>query len=152
AVDRVEVYRGTTPLAFAQSGSGGIVNVVTRRPGDIPLTGLSTSYGSFDTRKVDIARSARVGDWEYLGFAHYLGTAGGFSFPNDLGTTANPADDRIETRKNDAFNLGDMTGRIGWRPGGPVAASLTTDTFVKEEGVPGAGSVQARDTSLGTLR
>src|SRR6266566_8522413 len=30
AVERVEVYRGTTPLAFAQAGSGGIVNVVTR--------------------------------------------------------------------------------------------------------------------------
>ena len=33
AVDRVEVYRGTTPLAFAQAGAGGIVNIVTRRPG-----------------------------------------------------------------------------------------------------------------------
>src|SRR5262249_47005202 len=64
AVERVEVYRGTTPLEFAQSGSAGIVNVVTRRPGDVPVTGVSTSYGSFDTRKFDIARSARDGAWE----------------------------------------------------------------------------------------
>src|SRR5207253_9135856 len=33
AVDHVEVYRGATPLAFAQSGPGGVVNVVSRRPG-----------------------------------------------------------------------------------------------------------------------
>ena len=32
AVERVEVYRGTTPLRFAQAGPGGVVNVVTRRP------------------------------------------------------------------------------------------------------------------------
>jgi outer membrane cobalamin receptor len=153
AVDHVEVFRGTTPLAFAQSGSGGIVNVVTRRPGATPVTGASASYGSFDTRKVDVTRSARVGAWDYLAFAHYLGSAGDFTFLNDLGTTANPADDRTERRVNNAFDLGDLTTRVGWRPeGGPLGAMLTSDTFVKQEGVPGVGSVQARDTSLRTIR
>src|SRR6185369_14340733 len=128
AVERVEVYRGTTPLAFAQAGAGGIVNVVTRRPGDVPLTGASASYGSFDTRKVDVTRSARVGPWEYLGFAHYLGSAGDFTFRNDLGTTANPADDRTERRQNNAFDLGDLTARLGWHPDDTRTASLTTDT------------------------
>jgi len=153
AVDHVEVYRSATPLAFAQSGPGGVVNVVTRRPGDTPLTGGSISYGSFATRKVDLARSARTGDFDYLAFAHYLGSAGDFTFLNDLGTTANPADDRLERRRNNAFDLGDLTARLGWRPaGGPLAVALTSDTFAKEEGVPGAGSVQARDAHLGTLR
>src|SRR5439155_1128087 len=36
--------------------------------------------------------------------------------------------------------------------GGPLAAALTTDTFAKDEGVPGVGSVQARDARLQTLR
>jgi iron complex outermembrane receptor protein len=153
AVDHVEVYRGTTPLAFAQSGPGGIVNVVTRRPGATPLTGASATYGSFETRKVDLARSARHGAFDYLAFAHYLGSAGDFTFLNDLGTPVNTADDRIERRENNAFNLGDLTTRLGWHPeGGPLGASLTSDTFVKDEGVPGVGSVQARDTSLRTLR
>src|SRR6266566_3563923 len=124
AVDHVEVYRGTTPLAFAQSGPGGIVNVVTRRPGDTPVTGASVSYGSFETRKVDLARSARAGDFDYLAFAHYLGSQGDFTFLNDLGTTANPADDRVERRRNNAFDLGDLTARLGWRPeGGPGASA-----------------------------
>ena len=152
AVERVEVYRGTTPLAFAQSGPGGIVNVVTRRPGATPLTGVAASYGSFDTRKVDVVRSARVGPWEYLGFAHYLGSAGDFTFRNDLGTTANPTDDRTERRRNNGFDLGNLTGRLGWHPDGPFAATVTSDTFVEHEGVPGVGSVQARDTSLRTFR
>ena len=61
AVERVEVYRGTTPLRFAQAGPGGVVNVVTRRPGAAPLTAASASYGSFDTRKADLTRSASHG-------------------------------------------------------------------------------------------
>ncbi|TMA70021.1 MAG: TonB-dependent receptor [Deltaproteobacteria bacterium] len=152
AVDHVEVYRGATPLAFAQSGPGGVVNVVSRRAGGTPVTGVSTSYGSFETRKVDVARAASAGPWDYLAFAHYLGSAGDFAFTNDLGTTANPADDRTERRRNNAFDLGDLTARLGYRSGGPLAAVLTSDSFVKDEGVPGAGSVQARDARLRTLR
>jgi iron complex outermembrane recepter protein len=151
-VDHVEVYRGTTPLAFAQAGPGGIVNVVTRRGADPPETGASASYGAFTTRKVDAVRSARVGPWDYLAFAHYLGSAGDFLFTNDLGTTANPADDRTERRVNNDFNLGDVVARLGYRGDGPVSGLFTSDTFVKESGVPGAGSVQATDARLREVR
>ena len=151
AVERVEVYRGTTPLAFAQSGPGGVVNVVTRRPTGTPVTAASASGGSFDTRKADLVHTGTAGAWDWLAFAHYLGSAGDFAFTNDLGTPS-PADDRIETRRNNAFNLGDLTARLGWRPTAPLALALTSDTFVKQEGVPGAGTVQTRDTSLRTLR
>src|SRR5262245_5208948 len=56
ATERVEVYRGTTPLRFAQAAPGGVINVVTRRPGSAPVTAASASYGSFETRKVDLTR------------------------------------------------------------------------------------------------
>jgi len=152
AIDHVEVYRGTTPLAFAQSGPGGVVNVVTRRPGAEPLTAASVSGGSFGTRRTDVARAATVGAWDYLAFANYLGSEGDFRFTNDLGTTVNTADDRTETRVNNAFNQTGFTGRVGYRPSPGLTLGLTSDTFWKDEGVPGAGSVQARDTSLESLR
>jgi iron complex outermembrane receptor protein len=151
AVERVEVYRGTTPLAFAQSGPGGVVNVITRRPGERPLTAASVSYGSFETRKADAVSSNRIGPWEYLAFGHYLGSRGDFTYTNDLGT-ATPADDREETRVNNDFNLGNLTARLGYRPAGPLAASLTADSFFREEGVPGVGVAQARDARLRTFR
>lgn len=152
AIDHIEVYRGTTPLAFAQSGPGGVVNVVTRRPGAEPLTAASVSGGSFGTRRADVARAATVGAFDYLAFAHYLGSEGDFRFTNDLGTTVNTADDRTERRVNNAFDQTGLTARVGWRPSPALTLGLTTDTFWKDEGVPGAGSVQARDTSLETLR
>ena len=32
-VERVEVYRGTSPLAFGESALGGVVSITTRTPG-----------------------------------------------------------------------------------------------------------------------
>src|SRR5581483_11620195 len=99
AVDHVEVYRGTTPLAFAQAGAGGVVNVVTRSPGDRPLGAASASYGSFGTRRIDVARAATSGAWDWLAFGHYLGATNDFTFLNDFGTPVNTRDDREETRR-----------------------------------------------------
>ena len=52
AVDHVEVYRGFVPIAFSRAGPGGVVNIVTKTPGELPRTQFSTSYGSFDYRSI----------------------------------------------------------------------------------------------------
>ena len=135
AIDHVEVYRGMTPLAFAQSSPGGVVNVVTRRQGAEPLTAASVSYGSFDTRKVALAAGSSRGSWDGLAFAQYLGSEGDFPFTN-TGTRPDSSDDRRERRLNNAFDQGNLTARLVYRSA-PVTLALTTDTFVKSQGVPG---------------
>jgi iron complex outermembrane receptor protein len=151
AVDHIEVYRGASPLEFAQSGPGGVVNIVTREPGDTPLTAASVSYGSFNTRKANLALGGKRGAWSGLAFAHYLGSDGDFTFTNDV-TPANPYDDRTETRENNAFDLGDLTARLGYRVADPLALELTSQSFVKEQGIPGGVSIHFEDASLRTLR
>jgi outer membrane receptor protein involved in Fe transport len=152
AIDRVEVYRGVTPLVFAQSGPGGVVNLVPRQGGAEPVTAASASYGSFDTRKVDLARSASDGPWDYLAFGQYFGSRGNFTFLNDQGTPENTADDVTEQRINNAFNSGSFTGRIGYHPPGPLSFWLTSDSFGKSQGVPGRGSVQSPDAHRDIVR
>jgi len=152
AVERVEVYRGATPLRFAQSSPGGVINVVTRRPGSAPVTAASASYGSFETRKVDLTRSATEGDWDYLLFGHYLGTKGNFRFQEDNGTPENPADDREVTRINNNFNLGSLTARAGWHPYDGLTFALTSDTFGRDRGFPGRDVPQDPDARRQTVR
>ncbi len=151
-VERVEVYRGATPLRFAQAGPGGVVNVVTRRPGAEPVTAASASYGSFETRKVDVTRSATEGAWSYLLFGHYLGTLGDFTYRDDLGTTDNAADDRTLTRINNDFDLGSLTARVGWTPSERFALSYTGDTFGRDRGFPGRGFPQDANARRQTVR
>jgi iron complex outermembrane receptor protein len=150
AVDHVEVYRSATPLAFAQSGPGGVVNVVTREPGEEPLAAASTSYGSFETRKADVAYGATHGAWSGLAFAHYLGSQGDFRFTDDRGTP-DPRDDVTRTRTNDAFDQGDLTTRLVYRAA-PLTLALTTDSFAKSQGVPGRTAPQSADAHRDTLR
>ena len=150
AVDHVEVYRGVTPLVFAQSGPGGVVNVVTRRPEGAPLAAASASYGSFDTRKVALAAGGSHGAWDGLVFAQYLGSAGDFPFTLDR-TPDVPGGEVELTRINDAFNQGAVTGRVVYRDA-PFTLALTTDSFVKSQGVPGHGSVQSPDAHRDTTR
>jgi iron complex outermembrane receptor protein len=152
-VDRIEVYRSATPLAFAQAAPGGVVNVVSRRPPrDRPLWAASASGESFGTRKADLAHGATRGRWEYVGFLNYLGSEGDFEFTNDLGTTANPDDDRRETRQNNAFDQVGALARLRYRTDDDTTVTLASDTFWKDEGVPGLGSKQALDTQLRTTR
>jgi iron complex outermembrane receptor protein len=149
AVDHVEVYRGTTPLVFAQSGPGGVVNVVTRRPGVTPLAAASASYGSFETRKTTLAGGASHGAFEGLVFAQYLGSEGDFRYTN-FGNSATQVGDVRQTRINNAFDQGDLTTRLAYRDG-PLTLALTTDSFVKSQGVPGRETLQSttghRDTN-----
>ncbi len=151
-VERIEVYRGSTPLRFAQAGPGGVVNVVSRRPGSEPVNAASVSYGSFETRKVDVTRSASSGNWNYLLFGHYLGTKGDFTYRDDVGTPEQPDDDREITRINNDFNLGSLTGRVGWRPQEGVTLALTTDTFGRDRGYPGRGFPQDANARRQTVR
>jgi iron complex outermembrane receptor protein len=148
AVDHVEVYRGVTPLAFSQSGPGGVVNVVTRRPGARPFTAASASWGSFRTRKVDLAAGGSHGALDALLFTQYLGSAGDFTFTNEM-ATPQTSDDERQTRINNAFNQGDVIARLVYRAS-PLTIGLTSETFVKSQGVPGRDTVQSttghRDT------
>ena len=47
-VERVEVYRGTSPLAFGESALGGVVSIVTRTPAANRVT-AQAGVGSFGT-------------------------------------------------------------------------------------------------------
>lgn len=151
-MERVEVYRGVTPLGFAQSGPGGVINVVTRRPGDAPVTAASVSYGSFATRKANVTRSASVGRWDYLLFGHYFGTAGDFRFEDDNGTPENPADDRTAARINNEVDLGSLTARVGFRPWQTLTLALTSDTFGRERGFPGRDTPQDSNARRANVR
>jgi len=152
AVERIEVYRSGVPISFSRVAPGGVVNIVTRSPGPVPRTLASVSYGSFDSRKVDVERSQRFGAWEYLVFGNYTGTEGDFTFLDDNGTPTNPFDDRTTTRKNNASNAVDVIGKLGYRPSERVDVRLTNEIFYKDAGVPGIGNNQSSDASLDELR
>ena len=63
-IDRVEVIRGPSSSIYGSSAFFGVINVVTRRGGQLKGADLSTEVGSFDTYK----SSASLGDRLENGF------------------------------------------------------------------------------------
>ncbi len=66
-LQRIEIYRGTTPLSVGASALGGVINLVTKDPTDTPTFSFLSGGGSFGTRQASLTASGRVGDWGLLG-------------------------------------------------------------------------------------
>jgi outer membrane cobalamin receptor len=76
-VERVEVYRGSTPIAFGESALGGVVSITTRTPG-APHATARAGVGSFRTTFGDGTAGGKWGPVRiYLGM-HALSALGDF--------------------------------------------------------------------------
>jgi outer membrane cobalamin receptor len=60
-VERIEVSRGGGSVQVGSDAVGGVVNIITRRPGAEPRSSFSLSGGSFGTWEGSVSYDARVG-------------------------------------------------------------------------------------------
>jgi len=100
----IEIYRGISPVNFARSGLGGVINIRTKR--SRPGTSGSIGYGlgSFTTQRLFGSFNHQTENhYDFLGMAEYLGSKNNFKFTNDRGTEWNPDDDFDDKRSNNEF-------------------------------------------------
>jgi len=113
SIERIEIYRGSTPLELGSPSIGGAVNIITRKLSGRSSaasseqaeskTQLSASVASFNTYKLSATSSLSYKKNAVLLNASYLQSENNFSFVNDNGTQFNPSDDRVEKRNNDGI-------------------------------------------------
>jgi outer membrane receptor protein involved in Fe transport len=151
-VERVEVYRGSTPLAFAESALGGIVSITTRTPGT-PRAAARAGGGSFRTMFGDVSSGGSLGPLRLYAGAHAIDSTGGFGFSNDNCTAANPADDTPgDTRQNNDLRQADGVVRAALDLPGRRALGLGLLGFARDQGLPGSSCAQARSARFKTAR
>jgi outer membrane cobalamin receptor len=151
-LDRIETYRGVSPLSVSASSLAGVVNLISRDPSPEPTFSLLTGGGSFGTRKASASGSARTGNLAVIVSTTYLGSEGDFPFEDDNGTLANPNDDEVVKRQNNVFNSGEALSKLVYDldDGGELA--LLNDLYVNSQGVPGIGAFQSTDAHLDEIR
>jgi len=79
SIERIEVVRGAYSSLYGSSAMGGVVNVITRKPGVQPETRLRLNYGAYDRApksseysryndfySIDLSRSRSFKKWSYL--------------------------------------------------------------------------------------
>jgi len=143
SVDRIEVFRGFTPVRFASSGAASVINIITRKDmaGEF---GGSVSYGSFNTAKVSLHGGQEIAGGTATQFLTYRHTDGDFTFKDDTpDPIANPAGETVKHKRinNDADSADVM---LRWtRPVlGGAALTLTGNGYYKDEGTPGPATDQ----------
>ena len=134
-VERVEVYRGTTPLAFGEAALGGVVSITTRTPG-ASRAQARAAIGSFGTQFGDISGGGRVGRLRFYLGGHVYSSQGDYSFLYSP-RPAFPADQVRGIRLNDDALEGNGVLRLALTLNGRRTLSLGAIGFGREQGLPG---------------
>ena len=151
AVERIEVHRGGVPPQLGAGAVGGALVLRTRPPSESPSHELSAGFGSFSTRSIDAARSARAGTVGYRVSAHYRGTASDFPYFDDGGTPLRRADDRTHIRRNSDSDAGAVLMRAGHGGSGPRWGVLAL-AGARARGAPGTYHAESDSARSGSAR
>jgi outer membrane cobalamin receptor len=135
-VERIEVYRGTTPLVFGESALGGVVSITTRTP-NTPRAELRAGVGSYGTLFGDAAAGGRLGRLRVYAGAHVGSSKGDYPYLNQNGTAANPADDSIQPRGNNDLVEGNGVLRAALTLTGRRTLTLAALGFARDQGLAG---------------
>jgi iron complex outermembrane receptor protein len=109
-VERFELLRGGAGARYGSGGLGGVVNVVTRRPGSEARVAGEATYGSWGTRLGWLSATGPLAAGaEALLLIHGGRSEGDFPFLFDA-SPAFPGDERVERRRtnNDARGAGGL--------------------------------------------
>ena len=101
AVERIEIYRGSSPFSLGAATPGGAIHLVTlaaRERLDARFT-----RGSFDTWDGRATAGLERGILRAMLHGGYQGSAGDFRYHDDNGTPLMTDDDEISTRVNNRF-------------------------------------------------
>lgn len=146
-IERVEVFRGMSPVEFGGSPIGGVVHLVTRSP-DRASVAVRQTAGSYETWRSSLAVSGRVGS---LGAplgpvaaslsVSRLSSRGDFEYLNRNGTPENAADDAVIRRRNNHLEQTNALLRLVSDPSPGWTFALTDELLLKGNGIPGIENV-----------
>jgi len=156
-IDRIEIYRGFSPVALTPVSAAGVVNVITRDP-KAATGSVAVGGGSFGTAKVNAGGAGPVAGGSASAFGSYRHTEGDFDYINNNGSP-DKSDDSVRKRENNRSDA--VENLLRWRGNltDDLKLQIRNHIFYKDEGVPGLvfydedGHTESRPTTrLETVR
>lgn len=147
-LDRLELYRGQSPIGFGASGIGGVLALTSRLPDRTGAT-AELGGGSFGTRFGGGSASWVGQRTRAHAGVHYLASDGNFLYLNDGGTASELTDDRRLRRTNNAMEQLDATARVASDLPGRRLVVTTLTGLRREQGIPGVCCQDTSDAHLG---
>ena len=141
AIDRVEAWRGESPLLLGVSAPAGAINLVTLAAPHVQE--LRLSRASWQTWNGRGAVGAERGPFAVQLLGDGFTTRGNFVYHDRNGTDLDASDDGDSVRVNDRRDVWTALGSLRWRAGGGWSATLRELYNHRGLGLPGNGAVSA---------
>ncbi len=142
-LERIEVSRGGGSVQQGSGAIGGVINLVTRRPGAEPRTVVAGELASFGTGQGSAIHAARYDDWEVTGAYQGFTTRGDWEFlrpVTKVGNTLVVPNPPSLTRINNAAQIHTGLVRVGRDVGEDLHVSLQDYGAFTSRGAPGLDS------------
>jgi outer membrane cobalamin receptor len=133
-LNSIQISKGPASVLYGPNTLAGIVNVVTRRPGDAPYLNLTGSYGERATRAAGFDGGFRAGAFSLAGDARYQDSKG-FDYP-DAATG-----DRIAWANTDYKRL-NVNAKAYYAPSSSTEIMINGGLYQSTYGMPSAVAVQ----------
>ncbi|MFY0581538.1 TonB-dependent receptor [Cystobacter fuscus] len=148
--ERIEVLRGGAGARYGSGGLGGVINIITRRPGETARVAGELSYGSWDTAVGWLSATGPIAGNEVLLLLHGGLSRGNFRYLFDPSPTL-PGDALVESRRanNDAHGAGGLL-RLRRELGGGFSVDALGELSLDGRGLAGTAqnpSVDARQSA-----
>ncbi|HUU38619.1 MAG TPA: TonB-dependent receptor [Candidatus Desulfaltia sp.] len=132
-LDSLQITKGPSSVLYGPNTLGGIVNVITRRPGPEPRLALTGSYGEHSTRGIILDGGAQWKKFALAGSASYQ-DSNRFVYPDESGENVSRANSDYER-----FNL---NAKLYYTPSDRTEIMVNGGIYRSNYGMPAALSVQ----------
>ena len=112
-IERIEVYRSSTPTLLGNQAMGGSLRLILRKPSQ-PDGEISAMLGSSGARQLEGSGAVKRGSLRLSGGARVLHSDGNFPYLNDNGTQYTQTDDVQRLRQNNALDRIGATLGMRW--------------------------------------
>jgi iron complex outermembrane receptor protein len=126
-MDSIQITKGPSSVLYGPNTLGGIVNVITRRPGSGSQLTLNAAYGENTTRNISLDTNHQ---WDRFGFAGTLQyqDSDGFLYPEE-------GSGRIE-RLNSDYQRTNLNLKLYYMPSDRTEILLNGGVYLSEYGIP----------------
>ena len=147
-VERVEVYRGSSPIAFGESALGGVIAIATKTPGGPGWVAARAGAGSFQTFSGDVMGGGAVGPVRLYAGVHALDAAGDYP----ISAPATPQGYQPATRENADVSQLDGVARAALSLPGRRELRLGLLGLWRDQGLPALDIYRATSARGNTAR
>jgi len=132
-LDSLQITKGPSSVLYGPNTLGGIVNVITRRPGPEPRLALTGSYGERSTRGLVLDGGAQWKKFALAGSATYQ-ESNDFVYPGETREDV--------PRANSDYERFNLTAKLYYTPSNQTEIMINGGIYRSNYGMPAALSVQ----------